>query len=439
MEKIISSIVEGISRTYGSEFFNSITKLLDQAIHSDYTFVARISGDKKLSRTVALVAKGELVENFEYELKNTPCKDVADSSICIYPQNIVETFPKDQLLIDMHIEGYLGTPLIDSTGKVMGIVVALYEKPITDQELVLTLFQLFSGRIAAEFERNDREEQLLELNNSLDKKVQERTAELEQVIVQLTKTQDKLLETEKMAALGDLVAGVAHEVNTPLGVAITAESFVSESFKTFKQKFEAKKVTMKDMEQFIESCEMGYPMINSNLNRAKEIVENFKNMATDQILLKPQILELSSYYEKLVSTLVPLLKRKNVKLELKGCDKDTIETYPGCHAQLLTNLINNSVEHAFQHSDSDNRIFIKLMKNTDNEFIVDFSDNGCGIEDENRHKILEPFYTTTRSKGNTGLGLSVSYNLVTSRLNGEFECLPSKQGAHFQYKFKSLN
>ena len=252
MERIISSIVEGISRSYGSEFFNAITKLLDSAISSDYTFVARISEDNKTSRTIALVAKGELVDNFEYELKDTPCSDVSDDSLCIYPKGIIDAYPNDQLLVDMNIEGYLGTPLHDSTGKVMGIVVALYEEPITDQDLVLTLFQLFSGRIAAEFERNDRETQLVELNRLLDKKVKERTSELEKVINQLTETQDKLLETEKMAALGNLVAGVAHEVNTPLGVAITAESFLSEKFKTFKTKLDNKGITIKDMEQFVD-------------------------------------------------------------------------------------------------------------------------------------------------------------------------------------------
>lgn len=160
MEKIIN----GIDNTYGEEFFSVIAKQLDDVIQSDFTFIARLNKEKHSCKTIALIAHNKLVDNFEYDLDGTPCNDVTDKCIVCYPKNISKLYPNDALLVDMGIEGYLGAPLNDSKGEVMGIIVALYQTPIVDKDAPLTLFQLFSGRIAGEFERIDKEMELKELN-----------------------------------------------------------------------------------------------------------------------------------------------------------------------------------------------------------------------------------------------------------------------------------
>lgn len=435
MEQILKEIIEGVADTYGNKFFSVIIQQLDKVIQSDYTFIGQFDQCNNSCKTIALVSNGQLIDNFEYHLEGTPCKDVSDSSICLYPDKILEYYPDDQLLIDMEVRGYIGTPLQDSHGKVMGIIVALYKKPIKDQKLTLTLFQLFSSRISGEFERLDKEKQLLELNDTLDLRIKERTAELERTVKQLTLTQEQLVETEKMAVLGDLIAGVAHEVNTPLGVAITAESLLGEEFETFQAKFDAEKVSLSDMKHFLKQHEQCLPMISRNLYRAKEIIDNFKRMATEQNEFTPEPIYLNQYYQRLIYTLTPLLKRKSAHIEFLACDQDFVTTYPGCHVQILTNLVSNSIEHGFVDR-GDNIIKIKINA-VDDRFVIDYFDNGVGINEKNKHKIFDPFFTTTRNKGNCGLGLSIIYNLINTYFKGTLLSLPCEQGVHFQYEFTS--
>lgn len=439
MQQILSEITKGISYSYGDDFFRNITLALDKAIMSDYTFIARLDSERMVSKTVSLVGHGELLDNFEYELEHTPCADVANDSVCIYSQDVTSIFPKDQLLIDMKIEGYLGTPLYNSVGKVMGLVVALYEKPIDDEEFTLSLFELFSGRIAGEFERQDHELKLIALNESLDKKVAERTNELELTIARLKKTHEQLIESEKMAALGGLVSGVAHEVNTPLGVAITAASLLEERYEAFKAKLDGAGISMGDMKSFMDQLATSLPLVENNLYRAKELVEDFKKTAKEQTEIKQENIVIEHYYSRVISTLTPILKRKNVKLTLKCCE-DLALTYPGYHAQILTNLVSNSVQHGFSNTNNENNaITIQVTKLSNIEFKVVYKDNGVGISDEIVHKVIEPFFTTARCDGSTGLGLSICHNLATNPLQGSFIIHKCLAGSLIEYTFKSLS
>lgn len=229
IEEYLPRIIKSLKATHGSDFFNSLTIQLDKTIGADYTFIAKLDREKYVSRTICLVAKGEIIENFEYSLANTPCASVAGDTVCIYPENICVFYPKDQLLVDMKVEGYVGAPLFDSLGKVIGIVVALYETKIENPDFIVSLFELFSGRISAEIEREEKEQELIHFNKNLERLIKERTVELSNAIENLKFTQDKLIEQEKMASLGHLVAGIAHEINTPLGVAVLSCSNIHDS------------------------------------------------------------------------------------------------------------------------------------------------------------------------------------------------------------------
>ncbi|QOY54539.1 PAS domain S-box protein [Candidatus Sulfurimonas marisnigri] len=160
MELKLKSIIETLKNSSGQQFFERIVLSMASSMDVDYVFIARLDSKKNNSTTIALTAKGKIVDNFSYELKNTPCADVSENSVCCFTQDITKLYPKDQLLIDMNIEAYIGTPLHDSQGNVMGIIVALSERKIENEDSIKTLFEVFSGRIAVEMER-----EILETSN----------------------------------------------------------------------------------------------------------------------------------------------------------------------------------------------------------------------------------------------------------------------------------
>ena len=129
-DHILPEIINSLKSTSGEAFFNTLTLQLHKHIGADYTLIARLDPDKYHSTTICVVAKGELVKNFEYSLEHTPCAEVINNSVCIYPQNICNLYPNDQLLIEMNVEGYIGTPILDSHGDVIGLLVALHENKI---------------------------------------------------------------------------------------------------------------------------------------------------------------------------------------------------------------------------------------------------------------------------------------------------------------------
>lgn len=426
----VRDIIEGVSNSYGEDFFNKITLCLDKTIKADYTFIAWLDRDTYTSKTIALVAKGQLADNIEYSLKDTPCANVAEDSMCCYPKGVCSVFPNDQLLIDMKIEAYLGTPLHDSNHKVMGLVVALYEKPIADEQQVLTLFQVFSGRIAAEMERRAYEV-------SLEEKVAARTKELSAALDKLTLMQRQLVESEKMAALGNLVAGISHEVNTPLGIAITTHSIIADELKELNAKIDSESLTLKAMNSFREAAANALEMQGDNLDRAKKLIENFKKTAVDQHQLEIETINLGQYYQKITSTLRPLLKPKKVSLAIHCDDDINLATYPGVHAQIITNLISNSIRHGFNDANSqqDNQISFHISQVNDNTVEVKYQDNGSGLTEEAEKHVFEPFFTTARDHGGVGLGMSIIFNLITQKLTGNIEFIKQPVGACFTYHF----
>jgi len=438
----IQEIIEAVSNSYGDEFFNKITVSLSKVIKADYTFIAILNKEAYCSKSIALVAKGELIDNIEYSLKDTPCADAADDSVCCYPKGVCAAFPNDQLLVDMKIEAYLGTPLHDSNQNVMGLIVALYEQPISDEQQVLTLFQLFSGRIAAEFERIDYEQ-------SLEDKITARTAELSETVKQLQMAQKQLVESEKMSALGNLVAGVAHEVNTPLGIAITTHSIIADELRKLEDKLDSQSLSMKDMESFRHTAKSAISMQGDNLIRAKNLMANFKKTAADQHQLELETLDIGKYYQQVISTLHSILKPQKVSLEIECQDKIVLATYPGVHAQILTNLISNSVKHGFSNSgnndispdntNQENKISISVKQLPTGEVTVSYCDNGRGLSEKAEQHVFEPFFTTARKRGGIGLGMSIVYNLISQKLNGAIELKNSNSGACFHYKFKANN
>ncbi|RTR34114.1 GAF domain-containing sensor histidine kinase [Shewanella atlantica] len=436
MEKHVKHIIEGVSNAYGLDFFERLTLKLDQVIGADFTFIAQIDERKHRSETITYVENGKLAKNFTYSLADTPCADVAGNSVCCFPSDVCSLYPDDQILIDLELEAYVGTPLHDSKGKVMGLMVALYKTPIIKQESVITLFQIFSGRAAAEMERLEYERSLQRLNDSLDLKVQQRTEDLSKVITQLRRTQEQLVEADKMAALGKLIAGVAHEVNTPLGLTITTHSMMELELSRLDKKITQGQLSVDDMNLYLSKTDQALRLQGETLIRAKTLIESFKRMAAEQHYLEVETINVKDYYQQLLTTLEPLCRPKDVKVVLSCAKEICIKTLPGLHAQVITNLVNNSLLHGFNGL-QDNIISIQISQIAADEIEVDFIDNGSGLCGNSGEHLFEPFYTTARDQGGTGLGLSIVYNLIVQRLHGAIKIKPSQRGLHLVYRFKA--
>ncbi|NQZ87488.1 MAG: DUF4154 domain-containing protein [Colwellia sp.] len=251
--------------------------------------------------------------------------------------------------------------------------------------------------------------------------------------LKLSTAQDQLVESEKMAALGGLVAGVAHEINTPIGICVTAASHLSEGINVFETEYKTGQLKKSSLEQLLSDAQESSAMLMRNLHRAAELISNFKQVAVDQSSEKRREFELKSYIEELIHSLRPQFKQGSHIISVISNNKITLNGFPGVIAQIMTNLIMNSTLHGFKDT-SHGEIFIELSLEN-GEVTIDFRDNGVGLTEQQREKVFEPFYTTTRSTGGSGLGMSISYNLITGKLNGTFNCLNPSKGAHFIITF----
>ncbi|MGB2741323.1 MAG: HAMP domain-containing sensor histidine kinase [Cognaticolwellia sp.] len=435
LEQQLPDIIKSLSSTYGNAFFNELTLQLNKFIDADYTFIARLDAEKNTSKTISLVAKGQLADNFEYSLASTPCADIGDDSVCIFPQDICSLYPDDQLLIDMNIQGYVGVPLHNSIGDVMGIIVALHENKIVNQHVIVTVFELFAGRISAEIERTEKEAELNLLTKSLERKVMERTSSLSTALKQLELTQKEIIAKEKMAALGLLVAGVAHEINSPLGVAILGASVVEETSYKLHEKLNNSTLSKEDLSSGFTTILSSVKALNFNLHRAAELVHSFKEVAVDRSTDDIREFILSTWIHELINSLMPMLNKKSISVKLELPEQPIIiTTCTSKLGQVLSNLITNASIHAFpKEVVNDNKLItIKINEVNDNVHVF-IQDNGVGVEQKNIEALFDPFFTTNRSEGNTGLGLSISRNIMTESLQGSIDMTSVlEQGSEFR-------
>jgi len=241
----------------------------------------------------------------------------------------------------------------------------------------------------------------------------------EQALTDLKLAQSQLVENEKMASLGSLVAGISHEINTPLGVARTSASHVEDVAQRLENDFNAGTLTKKDMQQYLDTFKDGLRLMSANLVRASDLMHSFKQVSADQSYDEKRRFNLYEYLNETLYTLKPKLKRYKVAI-LLDCDENlSIDSFPGAISQVFTNLIMNSLMHAYKEDDS-GRIQIKVTNYSDRVEIV-YSDDGAGMSKDIQKQIFDPFFTTKRGKGGTGLGMHIIYNLVTHKLQGSIE------------------
>ncbi len=246
--------------------------------------------------------------------------------------------------------------------------------------------------------------------------LEQKNKALQDSLDKLNLAQKSLVETKKMASLGGLVAGIAHEINTPIGIAITASTHLSGETTLINNKYINEQMTNKDLSSYLNEAKESTALMSSNLARAAKLITSFKQVAVDQSSKDIRTYKVKAYSDEVLQSLTPKFKHTNI-IVMINCDNNlAVNGEPGAFSQVITNLIVNSLMHGFDSKESGN-IDIDISCNEDTVRFV-YTDSGKGIEKEHINKVFDPFFTTKRGKGGTGLGLHIVYNLVVQSLKG---------------------
>jgi signal transduction histidine kinase len=309
--------------------------------------------------------------------------------------------------------------------------------------MLFLISQVFANNIKKRFQRykfnvTEKTQQLKELNLSLEDKVSGRTKalaasnkELELAMVNLKKTQEKLIASEKMASMVGLVTGVAHELNTPLGIMVTSVSQIDNEIEKVFEKIKSQQLTRNDLQRSEEVCSLGVKLLNGNLDKSIQLINSFKSLSTYGEQEPPKKLYLNKLLHSLADSYQSTLKEHNTQLTLTLNDEIKIMSYKEVIVDVLTQLIDNSITHAFKGVDSPH--ITVQVKTAEQQVIIDYFDNGIGLGDEGELKVFDLFYTTKRHTNCTGLGMAIIYNQVTQKLQGSIKYEPRyQQGTGFQ-------
>ncbi|MBK8805319.1 MAG: tetratricopeptide repeat protein [Bacteroidales bacterium] len=264
-------------------------------------------------------------------------------------------------------------------------------------------------------------------------KIEEQTLKIKESIDLLKQTQNKLVESEKMASLGNLVAGVAHEVNTPVGIGIAASTSLITKTKMLKDLFEDKKMKQTDLVSYLSHSKDAARLIQTNLQRTGDLIKSFKRISVDEVSEQKRRFNINEYLKDIVKSLEPKVREKETKIEIQCPENIELNSYPGVFAQIFTNFIVNTILHGFKDR-AGGTILINVVE-TNDSLLLQYKDDGNGMTPEVVEKVFNPFFTTNMQTG-TGLGMNIVYNLVTQKLSGEIECTSTlNKGVTFNLLF----
>jgi signal transduction histidine kinase len=240
----------------------------------------------------------------------------------------------------------------------------------------------------------------------------------ENALNELNAAQQNLIDAERLAALGGLVAGVAHEVNNPIGISLTVASSFARRAEMFRAELRSETgLRRSQLEDFVRTSQDAAQQLVGNLQRAGELIQSFKQVAVDRSHAERRIFNLSEATDQIIASLRPALKKASITLSVEVPESLAIDGYPGAYGQILTNLFLNAANHAFPDGRS-GAIAISAKPRGSDDVEIIFSDNGVGMTPDVQRQAFDPFFTTRRNEGGTGLGLHIVYNLVTQQLGG---------------------
>lgn len=312
------------------------------------------------------------------------------------------------------------------------------QNAILEQEVARKTSRLSQVMLDLEQRKNELEMRQEKLEREISQRLtmentlRQSNQRLESSLNHLRETQQQLIESEKMASLGGLVAGITHDVNTPIGISVTAASYLREKLDSLDSALTNKELTQQQLQKFIEEGRESLSLLDNNLHRASDLISSFKQVAVDQASDAIRDINVKRYIEELIQSLQPHLKKTKHKIELNCADDLFIRCPAGALSQIFTNLILNSLRHAFDGIEQGTMIIDIELR--DSELHVVYKDDGNGLSEDALTKLFNPFFTTKLNDGGSGLGTHIVRNLVTQTLQGDIDAT-SQPGEGLTYTF----
>jgi signal transduction histidine kinase len=328
---------------------------------------------------------------------------------------------------NIDVASWIGAPMLVHDKAYGVMVVQSYDPAVVYTKTELDLLAFIASHVAVAIARMQADRAIRKAKDSLENQ----NAALNQALTQLQEAQSELVRQEKLASLGQMVAGVAHEINTPLGICVTATSHLVEELRLTKEELAAGEMTEDSLNSFFDVVDQSLRIMTTNTQRAASLVRSFKQVAVDQSSDNIRNFNLCKYVGEILLSLQPKLKGRPVKVQV-DCPADLeVNSFPGAVSQILTNMVVNSLVHGFER-DQPGHITIRARLEEDDMIAFDYGDDGAGMDADTLDKLFDPFFTTKRGTGGSGLGAHILYNLVTGSLGGSLR-VESNPGQGLQY------
>ena len=269
---------------------------------------------------------------------------------------------------------------------------------------------------------------IVRLSDRNEKQLRAATEEIARQKEELERTQESLVQAEKLASLGELVAGVAHELNTPLGIILTAASSLSGETDHLEKLISTGKARKSDVARYINTAKEVSRLLELHSQSAADLIGSFKSVSADRASDERRTFWVAAYLKEVLRSLEPSFKGTKVEVQFLDGDDIQMTSYPGALNQIITNLVLNALKHGFEEGRIEGQISVSIVP-SDSDVLISVQDNGKGIEEDFQKKIFDPFVTTARDSGGTGLGLNIVHNLVIGKLGGALELKSKTDGS----------
>ncbi|MYN20198.1 GAF domain-containing protein [Rugamonas sp. FT107W] len=348
-------------------------------------------------------------------------------------QALVDSGEMEHPLGNTDIASWMGAPMLLGDVAYGVIIVQSYDETVTYTQADLDILAFMASHVAVAIARMQADREIRRAKEALE----EQNAALENALTSLKDAQGELVRQEKLASLGRLVAGVAHEINTPLGICVTATSHLVEELKLTREDMANGTLDEDGLNQFFDIIAQSLRIMTTNTQRAAALVRSFKQVAVDQSSDDIRSFNLRKYLDEVLLSLQPKLKGKPIAVEIDCDEHINMASFPGAVSQIVTNMVVNSLVHGFEEGQSGK---IKISGKVDGDFVdFQFSDDGVGMDSATLAQLFDPFFTTKRGSGGSGLGAHILYNLVTGALGGTVKVVSAPgMGLHYKLRFPKV-